>query len=453
MAKLYSAQQYIKSFTAFKNHIEKLKPSDDLERAKLRMSDAIDTMLFYLKDLKLSVSKPHERRYLNTHETTLTTLKNTIMSAPDISMITAFVPLIESLNTDDLNDLYEYNLNSVCDDLNYSETESYYLCRTTLQALRNKITNSKLNIFFPNCGNGFNGEHFKNDNDITYGNSNNNIRTAREKMHRVLHGPLKGSTISNNFFDVVFVNPKIGYGEARDYMGVVIEPCERIEIKTCIKYCRPNGLMAITLPASRITPALALYLSKVLTDVKVFKIRADNERYGSEMIERVIVMGIKKALNTTTSDETIYKYLKCFDYKTANDSYQDVGQYTLPTDELVLELFRGSKLDLADIKAAMNDDIINNFLINQTQPLVIKDQSPLQPFNIGQVGLVLTSGCLDGVVEEMDGVHHVIKGMTTKVTTVVQEDLEDNKVKSTETISNQVKINVFTADGEFIQLG
>ena len=230
MAKLYSAQQYIKSFTAFKNHIEKLKPSDDLERAKLRMSDAIDTMLFYLKDLKLSVSKPHERRYLNTHETTLTTLKNTIISAPDISTITAFVPLIESLNTDDLNDLYEYNLNSVCDDLNYSETESYYLCRTTLQALRNKITNSKLNIFFPNCGNGFNGEHFKNDNDITYGNSNNNIRTAREKMHRVLHGPLKGSTISNNFFDVVFVNPKIGYGEARDYMGVVIEPCERIQV-------------------------------------------------------------------------------------------------------------------------------------------------------------------------------------------------------------------------------
>ena len=53
----------------------------------------------------------------------------------------------------------------------------------------------------------------------------------------------------------------------------------------------------------------------------------------------------------------------------------------------------------------------------------------------------------------MDGVHHVIKGMTTKVTTTVQEDLEDNKIRSTETINNQVKINVFTADGEFIQLG
>ena len=272
---------------------------------------------------------------------------------------------------------------------------------------------------------------------------------ARENMARVIHGPLKGSTISNNFFDVVFVNPKIGYGEAKDYMGVVIEPCERIEIKNCIKYLRPNGLLVMTLPATRIVPALALYLSKVLTDVKVFKVYS---AYESDM-QRVIITGIKKAMNTTVSDETIYKRLKCFDYNTAQEMTENVGKYILPTEELTLELFRGSKLDLADIKAAMDLSLIDNFLDNQTQPLVVKDQSPLLPFNIGQVGLVLTSGCLDGIVKEMDGIHHVIKGMTTKVTTTVQENLEDNKIRSTETINNQVKINVFTADGEFIQLG
>ena len=127
MAKLYSAQQYIKSLTAFKNHFTKLKPSDDLERAKLRMIDSIDTMRFYLKDLKLSISRPHDRKYLDTHDSTLATLKNTITSAPDISMITAFAPLIDVLTTDDINDLYEYNLNNTCDDLNYSETNAFNL--------------------------------------------------------------------------------------------------------------------------------------------------------------------------------------------------------------------------------------------------------------------------------------------------------------------------------------
>ena len=98
-------------------------------------------------------------------------------------------------------------------------------------------------------------------------------------------------------------------------------------------------------------------------------------------------------------------------------------------------------------------NILNHVLESQTQPLVVKDQSPLLPFNIGQVGLVLTSGCLDGVVEEIDGVYHVIKGMTTKLTTVETDDSEEDKIKSTETISNRVKINVFTADGKFIELG
>jgi hypothetical protein len=211
--------------------------------------------------------------------------------------------------------------------------------------------------------------------------------------------------------------------------------------------------MIIALPSTRIMPAFAMYLSKILTDVNVFKIKEINNNSSRLRLQRVIITGIKKKENTTISDENIYKMLKCFNYDTALDISNTEVSYTLPTDELVLELFRGSKLDLADVTAAMNVSIIDNFLINQTQPLVVKDQSPLQPFNIGQVGLVLTSGCLDGVVEEMDGVHHVIKGMTTKVTSTVQEDLEDNKIKSTETISNQVKINVFTADGEFIQLG
>ena len=127
-------------------------------------------------------------------------------------------------------------------------------------------------------------------------------------------------------------------------------------------------------------------------------------------------------------------------------------KYLLPNEELVLDFFRGSELDTNDVVVASNDNMLDNFLNSQMDPLVIKDQAPPLPFNIGQVGLVLTSGCLDGVIEEMDGINHVIKGMTTKVLSVNREDLDD-RIKCTETINNQVKINVFTADGKFIQLG
>ena len=76
---------------------------------------------------------------------------------------------------------------------------------------------------------------------------------------------------------------------------------------------------------------------------------------------------------------------------------------------------------------------------------------PLLPFNMGQIGLVLTSGCLDGVVEEYEGQYHAIKGMVTKVRDF-NNSREDNDETSIETISNKVQINLLTPDGKFIEL-
>lgn len=70
---------------------------------------------------------------------------------------------------------------------------------------------------------------------------------------------------------------------------------------------------------------------------------------------------------------------------------------------------------------------------------------------MGQIGLVLTSGCLDGVVEEYEGQYHAIKGMVTKVRDF-NNSREDNDETSIETISNKVQINLLTPDGKFIEL-
>ena len=76
---------------------------------------------------------------------------------------------------------------------------------------------------------------------------------------------------------------------------------------------------------------------------------------------------------------------------------------------------------------------------------------PLMPFNMGQIGLVLTSGCLDGTVEEYEGQYHAIKGMVTKIKHV-DNDIDNNEESILETISNKVQINIITPDGKFIEL-
>ena len=443
MAKLYSAEQYIKNLNSFKNYINKMKPNDDFNKAKDKLIDAIKILRYYIADLELSTKY---KDCYKQHNSLLVTFQNTINNSETLDDLSTITPLLELLDTNKFNDIRSYDLKSNADDLQYKYIDGFRLSTDYLNTLRTSISNEKLNIFHPNCYNGTIAFDFANDSDLTYGQVDGNSSTARERLYRVIRGPLKGSFISNNFFDVLMLLPNIGYEEKKDPMGTPIEPEERIIIKNTIKYLRPGGVMIITLPYTRLMPSIALYLSKALSNLEVIKVPDDE-------MKRITIIGNKNP-KANQSDNDIYQKLRLFDYESALDIAQlNANYYSAPTEELVLEYFRGSKLDIADVLEASNDNMIESFLINQTKPLVVKDQSPLLPFNIGQVGLVLTSGCLDGVIKEMDGINHVIKGMTTKITTKTTEDLADNKIKSTETISNQVKINVFTANGEFIQLG
>lgn len=450
MAKmLYSAQQYVKKLNGFKSYIQKIKPSDDFTIVKERLLDALDTMNLYLEDMILSCESGSERKKCETHNTLVNSFRNTVKIANTHDDLITVTSLLDLLNPNDMEHMNEFRLNDDADGLQFGYKEYFTnLPEPYLNILRDSITNQNINIFFPNCFDGTYAKNFSRENDTTYGQEAKHITSARAVLNRVAKGELKGSTISNNFFDALFIVPRIGYREEIDHLGVVKEPTERIEIKNTIKYLRPGGLFLITIPYTRLVPSLAMYLSKNLSNVQV--VRLPN----GDKLKRITIMGTKNTINSV-SDKDIYNKLKFLNYDTDTISIHDLEMHTynLPTEELTLEFFRGSQLDIGDILDACADNMLDGFLDSQMDPLVVKDQAPLLPFNIGQVGLVLTSGCLDGVIEEMEGINHVIKGMTTKVISTNREDVDDNTIKCTETINNQVKINIFTADGKYIQLG
>ena len=450
MAKmLYSAQQYVKRLNGFKSYIQKIKQSDDFSLVKDRLKESLDLMWFYLEDMILSCEQNREVDKCKTHQTLIKSFRNTIAIANNLDDLVTVTSLLDLLNPDDMQNMNEFRLEDDASDLEYgSRTPFTNMPASYMQIMRQSIANQSINTFFPNCMDGTNAKYFKQEGDTLYGQEERYITQARENLNRIAKGPLKGSTISNNFFDALFLVPRIGYAEQKDHLGVVKEPYERIEIKNTIKYLRPGGLFLITIPYTRLLPTLAMYLSKNLSNVHI--VRVPN----GDHLKRITIIGTKNA-NNTVSDKELYERLRFIDYDNDTISIHDLQQgiYSLPTEELTLEFFRGSQLDVADVLNACADNMIDNFMAAQTDPLVVKDQAPLLPFNIGQVGLVLTSGCLDGVIEEMEGINHVIKGMTTKVISTNNEDLDDNKMRCTETINNQVKINIFTADGKYIQLG
>lgn len=443
---LYSGVQYNKKLKSFKSYLGKIKPSDDYTIVKERLLDALYSLKYYLEDMIISL-EPAAISKCQNQKTIIDSFINTInisTSANDLEILTL---LAESLDEDFTRNLTVWNLHGKAEQLQFHEDEGFALDVSYLELLRKSINNTSINVFFPNCLKGSNAV-FCTDEDKAYGQTASYISRAKETMHRVAKGVLKGSTISNNYFDSLFIVSQVGFSYEVDHLGVAKEPNERLEIKTTLKYVRPGGLVFLTLPSTRLLPSFAMYLSKNLSNVQV--VRVPN----ADPLKRVTIIGTKNESNKN-SDKELYQKLKYLDFDNDTISIHELqaGLYNLPTEELTLEFFRGSELDLDDVISASNDNMLDNFINAQMDPLVIKDQAPPLPFNIGQVGLVLTSGCLDGVIEEMDGINHVIKGMTTKVMSTNREELGDDKIKCTETINNQVKINVFTADGKFIQLG
>ena len=449
MANMYMPAQYIKDMEALKTYINKLDINNkynDVDKIKDKIMSALKKLNFELKDMKLSFEFSIGFR---SNQTTLDTLLDIVPTYTTMEQLISLKILINNINTDEFDYIASYNLAE--DAYNYygNYKDIYNLHTRTLADLRDLITNTNpLNIFEIECHEGVNITSFARETDNTYGNTDYNgytLSTARTRMTRVIKGTLKGAFISNNFFDVVMLTPMVTYKYEADAFGKVMPPNEAVEIRNCIKYVRPGGLYMITLPATRVSNSLALFLSKVLSEDTLI-IKEPNSS-----LERVTIIGKKDVSNK--AKQSLLDRLTYIDYDSLDTSDCYAPGFTIPQEVLELEYFRGSKLDVDDILSAAQNNLIKNFTENQTQPLVIKDQSPLLPFNIGQVGLVLTSGCLDGVVEEIDGVYHVIKGMTTKLSTTETDDSVENEIKSTETISNQVKINVFTADGKFIQLG
>ena len=444
---LHMAKLYLNNIEALKNYINKLDPKlkyYDLDKIKEKILDSLDKLSFQLKDLKLSLES---RSVFDEHKNVYTVIRSSLNTFTTIEQYATLKSFMGMLSTEKIDDLKTFDMIGAADEYYYQYKNVTIFPRDYHRNLYNAIRNTNgLNIFMPNCFDGSCVSNFAKEKDSTFGNSVSHPGQAKAVMTRVIKGELKGSHITNNFFDAVFLVPPVTYRLTTDHFGKIAEPQEKIFVKNCIKYCRQDGVIYMTLPATRIDASFAFYLSKILSDNTII-VKEPNSS-----LERVTIIGQKHI--TQKSKPELYQRLKYIDYDSTPTADTIVPTFDIPTKELTLELFRGSSLDTEDVLEAIQTNLIDSFLENQTQPLVVKDQSPLLPFNIGQVGLVLTSGCLDGVVEEIDGVYHVIKGMTTKLSSTHTEVSENNEqVKSTETVSNQVKINVFTGDGEFISLG
>ena len=112
-------------------------------------------------------------------------------------------------------------------------------------------------------------------------------------------------------------------------------------------YLRRGGILVYTIPMSRLSKQISLYLARGLKDVQIFS----NEL--TEKTGAVTIVGYKPSAKERVLDAKTYVRLRNLYWTKDFDSC--IMDRTVPSDIRRIEKFRGSKMDDAELQEAFLD--------------------------------------------------------------------------------------------------
>ena len=266
----------------------------------------------------------------------------------------------------------------------------------------------------------------------------------KKNFNKIAWGSSKNSLISNNVFDIVYLHPKLDIvKETR----MLFKP-EKEVIEAANRYVRPNGYLVLAMPSYRYYKDICSLIAKNYDSIQL------REAYIEQSPFKTIILIARR--KTDTKDKTInpdiFKELRTLVTNTnlTEVLFNPFEPIRLPEEELDITYFRGNVLDEDELEEIYLRSTSTKMFWQQQQPSEDNNKKqPLLPFNLGQLGLVLTSGDLDGIIEEESGHKHIIKGRVIKSTEQQEDEIDEDKdtLETSEVSYNRVEINIFLGDG------
>mgnify|MGYP006923204561 CR=1 FL=1 len=233
---LYMVNNYtnnVKALQAYVNKLDAKAKFYDLEKIKEKINESIDKLVFQLKDIRLSVEF---NAIFDAHKNIYNVIRNSLKTFNTLEQVVTLKSFVDMLLVDEFDRIRLYDLIRAADHYYYDSADYYAMDHNMLRRMRDSIINTNaLNIFAPHCFNGITVKDFAKEKDNTFGNTSNYITEAKSRMTRVIKGELKGSHITNQFFDVLFLIPNVTYKLETDAFGKVAEPHEKVFIKNFYK--------------------------------------------------------------------------------------------------------------------------------------------------------------------------------------------------------------------------
>lgn len=453
---IYAVHTIEKSINYLLRYRKSINSKSDVKKIKSRLSSELSYLNKGFEELSTILS--NDSSYLNSYSNQFEVIRTrTIMNVEKVKSIKTPDDALEIINDYEsaiknmqLDDIKTYDFIDIVRRLSNNLYESSEdSCASDVAKIASQINvNREFNMFTPIGRYGNTSKFFKmaTENIKIYALEREEaaIKSLKQFADRTIKGLLYGSRISNKTFDVVYLNPTISWETKKTITGSLEEKEEKKLVRTTVKYLKDDGIFILVLPYFRLTRDMCMTLSKELENIQVMK-------SATALLNQVVIMGTKKQTREGKIDE--YVKLCNLEYESIPLHFDNTKKYNLAGATMIEpEFFRGSQLDKEELQELINNSgLMDSFFKKQEVDISLQNAKPLLPFNMGQIGLVLTSGCLDGVVEEYGGQYHAIKGMVTKIRHE-DTDISNGQENILETISNKVQINIVTPDGNFKEL-
>lgn len=339
----------------------------------------------------------------------------------------------------------------------YKIIPKYLICN------KNKQNGGLVRILDPCAGDGEPIAHIaktlnENANIETYGIeiSQERGKTAQEVLTKCLIVDYQNTRISNQAFNILYLNPPYDDDTTGDYEGLSRSNRQELMfLKNSIKYIMPNGILVYIIPQMRISRRIARVLSYYFEDVNIFKFPLEE----FDRFKQVVIIAKRK--KTAVIDKTIEKMLVKHGRMEAYASNISIAWLKhnyeipqLPTKQRKNILFSTNVIEPNDLvietqKFGLIDDIPQLF---GSENIIDLKTRPIMPMRHGHLAQALASGIMNGIVRDKNNENPLlVKGLTRKITNSRKEGSGDN-AKIIETERVKIVVNAFNSNGDLLMI-
>lgn len=277
-------------------------------------------------------------------------------------------------------------------------------------------------------------------------------------MEKVAIGSDATIVASNGCFDIIQLRTVHDDGISRMAIdGKVLPSKEEKQIERTFKYLRDSGIAIITIPSFALAKKTAILLAK---SGKLIQMFMAEPRGGFDCTVVIVVQKCDRSKEQQDTDYATYR--NAFHVEASRP--RRFSELNIETDFDFSSFPHTVCQEPRIFKGGLPDSMAMIIALQSSQAYDIKEftndivPKPLLPFNQGQVGLVLASGKLDGIIDEGENFKHVIRGRvfkqrrTTKKFEWRKTPSENDMVTETQRMNNCIEINLFAGDGSYKQI-